>query len=147
MHAEQRLPMKFHEARFAGGVDETKSVNSETFDHAKAARNGAVRHHPHEHVQRLRRERNEIVKRVVRRSGLRDFVVRLRFHRVDEIGKLDRILNEEDRDVIADEIEDAFVGVKLDREAAHVARQISASRASRPRWRSGRKRASCARDR
>ena len=72
----------------------------------------------------LGRERNEIVKGVVRRSGLRNFVVRLRFHRVNQIGKLDRVLNEEDRDVVADEIEDAFVGVELDREPAHVPREI-----------------------
>ena len=51
--------------------------------------------------------------------------VRLHLHRMDEIGKLDRVLDEEHRDVVADEIEIALVGVELDREAAHVARHVA----------------------
>ena len=49
---------------------------------------------------------------------------------MDEIGKLDRVLDEEDGNVVADEIEIAFVGVELDREAAHVARQVACPRAA-----------------
>lgn len=57
-------------------------------------------------------------------APLRHFVVRLGFDRVDEVGELDRVLNEEYRHVVADEIEIAFFGVELDGEAAHVANGI-----------------------
>ena len=60
--------------------------------------------------------------------------MRLRLDRVDEIGELHRILDEKDRDVVADQIEVAFLGVELHREAAHVARQV----ARPPRARHGR---------
>ena len=50
--------------------------------------------------------------------------VRLHLHGVDEVGELDGVLDEEDRDVVADEIEVALLGVELDREAAHVARRV-----------------------
>ena len=60
----------------------------------------------------------------MRRSRLRNFVVRFGFDGVDEVGKFYRVLNKKDRNVVADEIEIAFVGVKLDGETAHVARQI-----------------------
>jgi hypothetical protein len=43
---------------------------------------------------------------------------------MDEIGKLDGILDEEDRDIVADQIEVAFLGVELDREAADVAGEV-----------------------
>ena len=51
-------------------------------------------------------------------------IVRLRLRRVDEVGKLHRVLDEEDGDVVADQIPVAFVGVELDGEAAHVARRV-----------------------
>ena len=55
------------------------------------------------------------------RGGLRDFVVGLGLHGVDEVGEFDRVLDEEDRHVVADEIEVAFLRVELDGEAADVA--------------------------
>ena len=51
-------------------------------------------------------------------------LMRLRLDRMDQIGKLDRVLNEEDGNVVADQIEVAFLGIELDGEAAHVARQV-----------------------
>ena len=41
-----------------------------------------------------------------------------------EVGELDRVLDEEHRDVVADEVPVALLGVELDREAAHVAGQV-----------------------
>ena len=58
------------------------------------------------------------------RGRLRHGVVRLRLHGMHEIGKLHRVLDEEDGNVVADEIPVAFVGVELDGEAAHVARGV-----------------------
>ena len=67
---------------------------------------------------------DEIPEIVVRRLRLRKGAVGLRLHRVDDVGKLDRVLDEEDRDVVADEVPVAFLGVELHREAAHVAREV-----------------------
>src|ERR1700724_4662057 len=46
---------------------------------------------------------------------------------MDEVGELDRILNEENRDVVADEIPVAFLGVEFDCKTAHIARKIRRS--------------------
>ena len=43
---------------------------------------------------------------------------------VDQVGKLDGVLDEEDRDVVADDVPVALLGVELDREAAHIAREV-----------------------
>ena len=72
----------------------------------------------------LGHQRDEVPERVVRARGLRHGVMRLRLHRVDEVGELHRVLDEEDGDVVADEVPVALVGVELDREAAHVARRV-----------------------
>jgi hypothetical protein len=54
----------------------------------------------------------------------------LHFDRMNEIGKLDGILDEEDRNVVADEVEVALVGIEFDREAAHVAGHVPCPRAA-----------------
>ena len=46
------------------------------------------------------------------------------FTGVDDVRELDRVLDEEDRDVVADQVVDALVGVELGREAAHVAHGV-----------------------
>ena len=69
-------------------------------------------------------QRDEIPEIVVRGLRLRKAAVGLLLGGMDEVGELDRVLDEEDRDVVADEVPVAFLGVELDREAAHVARQI-----------------------
>ena len=60
----------------------------------------------------------------MRARGLRHLVMGLGLHRVDEVGELDRVLDEEHRHVVADQVPVAFVGVELDGEAAHVARRV-----------------------
>ena len=84
----------------------------------------AVGHDPHDHVHALGRQRDEVPEVVVRGLRLRKAAVRLLLGRVDQVGELDRVLDEEDRDVVADEVPVALLGVELDREAAHVARQV-----------------------
>ena len=49
---------------------------------------------------------------------------------MNEVGKLDGILDEENRDVVSHQIEIAFVGVEPNGKAAHVARRIR--RAAKP---------------
>ena len=50
--------------------------------------------------------------------------MRFRFDGVDQVGKLQGVLDEEDRHIVADEIEVALVGVELDGKTSDVARQV-----------------------
>ena len=68
---------------------------------------------------------DEVPERVVGARGLRVAAIGLHLHRVDQVGKLDRVLDEEHRDVVADQVEVAFLRVELDREAADVARRVA----------------------
>ncbi len=70
---------------------------------------------------RLGLERDEVPERVVGRLGLGDLAVGFGLHGVDEVGELDAVLDEEHRDVVADQIEVALGRVELHREAADVA--------------------------
>ena len=83
MRAGERSPVELHETRFAVRVDEAKRVHAEALHHAVAARNGAVRHHPHQHVRGFGHQRHEIPERVVRGRRLRHRVMRLGLHGVD----------------------------------------------------------------
>src|ERR1700676_478244 len=114
LETKLRFPMKFDEGRFVLGIDEAKGVNAETFHKPERSRDRAIRHHPHDHVHAFRSETDEIPEIVVRGLRLRKGAVRLLLHRVNDVWKLDRILNEEDRDIIADDVPVAFLGVKLD---------------------------------
>ena len=71
VRAGDRVPVELHEARLALGVDEAEGVHAEALHHAVAARNRAVGHHPHQHVRRLRHQRDEVPERVVRGRRLR----------------------------------------------------------------------------
>jgi hypothetical protein len=66
-------------------------------------------------------ERDEVPERVVRALRLRDLPVGVRLACVDDVGELDPVLDEEDRDVVADQVEVAFLRVELRREPARVA--------------------------
>ena len=122
--------MEFDKGRFALGVDEPEGMDAEAFHHPQRARDRSIGHDPEDHVHAFRQERDEIPERVMRRRVLRIAAVGLHFDRMDEIGKLDGILDEEDGNVVSDEVEIALIRVELDREAANVAGQISRARAS-----------------
>jgi hypothetical protein len=66
----------------------------------------------------------EIPEIVVRGLRLRETAVGFLLGGMDDIGELDRVLDEEDRDVVADDVPVALLRIKLDRKAAHVARQV-----------------------
>ena len=51
-----------------------------------------------------------------------------RFHRVNEVGKLNAVLDEEHRKVVADQVVVTLLGVELGREAAHIANGVGGSR-------------------
>jgi hypothetical protein len=106
---------------FPGGVHEPEGVHARPAHHPVAARHAVVRHHPDDGVHRLRGERHEVPEGVVRGARLRHLVVRFGLDRVHQVRELDRVLDEEHRDVVADEVEVALLGVELGREAADVA--------------------------
>ena len=124
LETQLRLPVKLHESRLVFRVDETEGVHAEPFHEPERPRNGAVGHDPHDHVHAFGREADEIPERIMSRLRLRKVAVWLLFCGMDEVGKFDGVLDEEYRDIVADEIPVAFLRIKLDGEAAHVARKI-----------------------
>ena len=60
----------------------------------------------------------------MRRLRLRKGAVWLGLHGMNDVGKLDRVLNEENGNVVADEIPVALFRIQLDGEPAHIAREI-----------------------
>ena len=99
-------------------------MDAEALHEAERARDRPVRHDPHHHVHAFRRQGDEVPEVVVRRLRLRESSIRFLLHRMDHVGKLDGVLNEEHRDVVADDVPVAFLRVELHREAADVARQV-----------------------
>ncbi len=67
------------------------------------------------------------------RLRLRKSPVRFLLGGVDQVGKLDGVLNEEDRNIIADEIPVAFLCIELHCKTAHVARKVSRALVARNR--------------
>ena len=130
LHAELRLPVKLDKRRLPFRVHKAEGVNTEALHHAVGARDPAVGHCPDHGVHGFGHQGDEIPERVVGGRGLREAAVGLHFHRVDEVRELDGVLDEEDRDVVADEIPVAFIGVEFHGEAAHVSRCIDGARAA-----------------
>ena len=124
LHALLGLPVELDEGRLAVGVDQPEGMDAEPLHEPERARDRPVGHDPHDHVHALGRQRDEVPEIVVRGLRLRKAAVGLRLGRVDDVGELDRVLDEEHRDVVADQVPVAFLGVELDREAAHVAGQV-----------------------
>ena len=56
---------------------------------------------------------------------------------MNQVGKLDRVLDEEHRDVVPDQVPVALLRIELDREAAHVARRVDGACAPRNRREAG----------
>src|SRR5659263_665085 len=99
-------------------------MNTKTFNHPERTRYCAIRHDPHHRMHGFRRERNEIPECVVRGCRLRKAAVGFHFYGMNEIGKFDGILDEENRDVVADQVPVAFFSIKLDGKSAYVSRGI-----------------------
>jgi len=112
--------MELHQRGVPGLVDQAEGVHPETFHGSERPGNTPVGHVPENVVGRFGVQRHEIPERVVRRLGLRDLPVRLRFRGVDDVRELDAILNEKHRHVVPDQIHVALLGVELHREPAGV---------------------------
>ena len=74
-------------------------------------------------------------------TGLGKGAVWLFLHRMDQVGKLDRVLDEENRDIVADDVPVAL-RVELHGETPYISRQVDLRLRFRRRWKIGRKRAS-----
>jgi hypothetical protein len=109
------------EHRRALGVDHLVGVDAEAFHVAVAGRDAARAEEMREHVHRLRRlayEVEDAVRLLTERDGGG-------LQRVDHVGELDRVADEEDREIVADQVPVTVLGVELDREAARVARDLA----------------------
>ncbi len=121
MDAKQRLPVEFYKTCFSLHINETERIYAKALHHPKTPWDGSVRHQPHNHVGSLRSVDHKIPKSIMGRGCLRYLIMRLRFYCVDDIRKLNGVLNKKDRNVISDEIVVAVFCIKLSGETAHVA--------------------------
>ena len=119
-----RLPMKLHKMRLALGIHQPEGVDAEALHEAEGARDSTVGHLPHDHMHGFRRQGYEIPEVVVRALRLWKTAVGGGLHGMDQVGKFDRVLNEEHRDIVTDKIPVAFLGIKLRRKATHIASQV-----------------------
>ena len=127
--SEQGPPVKFHEVALSLGIHQAEGIDAESLHHPKRAGNGPVRHRPHDHMKRFGHQGYEIPKGVVSAGGLRVPAVGFHLDRMDKVRKFDGVLNKEDRNIVPDQIEVAFLGVEFDGEPADVAGQIHRSSA------------------
>src|SRR5450759_79840 len=105
-------------------------MDAKALDHPQRTWDRAIGHNPHHHMHSFRRERNEIPECIVRGCRLRKAAVGLHFYGMDQVWEFDGILDEEDRDVVADQVPVAFLCVDLDRKSAYVTRGINRARAA-----------------
>ena len=124
VHTQLRFPVKLDKVGVSQRVDKAKRMHAESLHHAIAAGKGAVRHGPHQHVGRFRHQRHKIPEGIVCAGGLRHAVMRLRFERMNQVRKLDCILDVKHRNVVADQVVVTFGGIKLDGKSAYVAHCI-----------------------
>ena len=113
-------PVVLDQHRLAGRVDPLVGVDAEALLVAVGRRDPARAEQDRDHVQRLGGGGPEVEDTL----GLlleRDGVGLLR---VDEVGELHRVADEEHREVVADQVPVAVLGVELHREAAGVARGL-----------------------
>ena len=126
-HAAARVEVVLHQHRVALGVHHLVGVDAEALHVPVARRDAARAEQMRQHVHRLGRLAHE-VEDPVRLLAEGD---RIRLQRVDDVRELDRIADEEHREVVADEIPVAVLGIELHREAARVAGRPRRSRGRR----------------
>ena len=103
--------------RHALGVDELVGVDAGAFHLAVVGRDAPGRLQMRHHVQRLGVHAHEVEEP----PGLLPVRHRIRLERMDHVGELDGVPNEEHFEVVADEVPVAVDRLELDREAARIA--------------------------
>ena len=123
--------MKLHEARLSLFVNEAKSVNAKSFHHAEAR--GIARSDITHMIMCIDSGISEMKSQKVSwaEAACGISLCGSGFTAWIKIGKLDRVLNKEDRHVVADQIEIPFLRIELNGESAHIARQISGTARTR----------------
>ena len=121
VHAQHGLPVELDQRGAAVGVEEPERVHPEPLHGPVRARDAAVGHVPDRVVLGLGVQGDEVPERVVGALRLGDLPVRVRLAGVDDVGELDPVLDEEHRDVVADQVEGALGRVELRGEPAGVA--------------------------
>jgi hypothetical protein len=124
MHAGDWLPVKPHQAGLAFAVDHAERMDAETLHGAVGPGDSSITHVPEDVVGGFGVQRHEIPERVVGGLRLRNLAVRMGLAGMNDVGEFDAVLNEEHRDVVANQVEVAFVGVELDSKAAGVAHRV-----------------------
>ena len=109
--------VELHPVALAGLVVERVGVRAEAVHVAVARRDAAVGHDDGDLVQRLGQVGPEVP--VV--LGVAQVGARVTLDGVVEVGELQRVAEEEDRGVVADDVPVALLGVELHGEAADVA--------------------------
>jgi len=112
-------------------VVKSVGVDTESLHHTVRARNASVRVGPHEHVSRLLVQVLKVPKVVVSGLCLRHLVVWLWLAGVDNIGKLDGVLDEKDRHVVTNDIPVALLGVELHGETTDIANSVGRATATK----------------
>jgi hypothetical protein len=101
--------------------------DAEAFHGSVGPGDSSIAHVPEDVVGGFGVERHEIPERVVGRMRLGDLAVGMGLAGVDDVGELDAVLDEEHRDVVADQVEVALIGVELDRKASGVTHRVGRS--------------------
>lgn len=120
--ALERLPVELDELRGAVISNEAERVHTEAVHVAERPDDAVLCHGPEERVQGARLLAEEVPGRVMGSGGLRNLPVRHRLDGVNEIREENGILDEENRDVVANDVLDSirttakynFLGAMLD---------------------------------
>ena len=118
-----RLQVPLDPDALAGRVDQAEGVAAEAVHVAVAVGRAAVAEQDRDLVQALGRLAPEVPLHL----GRFQVCPRVALLGVDEVGKLDRILDEEHRRVVADQVPVAVFGVEAQREAARVTLGVGAA--------------------
>jgi hypothetical protein len=104
VNTQHGCPDEFYKVALTLVVDQSVGVDTEALHHTVRSRDTSVRHGPHEHVGSLGVQVLEVPEVVVGGLGLRDLIVRLGLARVNDIGKLEGVLDEEDGNVVSNNV-------------------------------------------
>src|SRR5688500_14643674 len=105
--------MEFYKRGFTILINKTKCMNPKSFHHPEASRDCTVAHYPHDHMRGFGHQRNEIPESIVSGCCLRHFIMRFWFHGMNEIGKLNSILDKKYRHIVSDQIKISFFSIKF----------------------------------
>ena len=111
------LEMEFDPVALALRVDEGIGMASVPVHVHRRDRQASIRHQDGDLVQTFRGQRPEIP----HRRGRAHVGARVAFLRMDEVGKLIGVADEEHRGVVADQVPIAFVSIELQGKTAHIA--------------------------